>query len=192
MIVATFFDEKSWDTNWLRKAKSVNLSGFIIGKDLPEEAELKIKELGFQLIPLISKYNNILDRHYVLAQNLAKGQSCLFVDPSVELFEKEYKTDVACQVDDKMDLLQIVMPVANLHKRAEAFNLIRDKIQNKYNALLSPKCIFGTYDFWNGFFGFQSYMVSKNYIDRHDTCQEFFLNLYLATIDNVSLEILNN
>lgn len=190
MIVATYFDDQSWDVNWLRKAKSASLTGFVIGKNLSEEAVLKIQELGFQSVSLISKYNNILDRHYTLVANLQKGQNCLFVDPSVQLIEKEVESDVACCIDEKLNLLEVSMPVSNLQRRAEAFNLIREKIQNKHNGLFSPKCIYGTFEFWNQFLGFQNYLISQNYIDRYDTCQELFLNLYLATNKNISWEIL--
>jgi hypothetical protein len=191
-IAATYLDSSTWAAgiNWMRKAKSAGLTGFILGNYLPEEATAKAKELGFKLIPIINKFGDGRDLHYTLAENIKKGQRCLFTYPDVApkggLSEAR---DATCSREKVLDSLEIATSVANLQNRANTVKLLREKVEGVYKGLLSPRYVLGTWDFWNGFAAFQNYLHEKKYLDHRHAYNELVLNLYVALAGSVSLEI---
>ena len=85
-IAATYLDKDSWPKfgiNWMRKAKSVGLTGFVIGEELPEESHQKTKDLGFEIVPLEKKFGDDRDRYHALVGAL-KGRRCLFTRPEID------------------------------------------------------------------------------------------------------------
>lgn len=65
-VVATYMNVDTWNktgVNWLRKAKSAGLTGFIVGDGLPDDANEKSKELGFKIVPMIVKFGDDRDQY---------------------------------------------------------------------------------------------------------------------------------
>jgi hypothetical protein len=193
-IAATHFDAKSWAKsghNWLRKAKSAGLTGYVLGTDLPAEASEKAQELGFQVVPVSGATGTDLDRYHTLASVLTEGQRCLFTRPDVlpkgGLSEAK---DVLCGTEKMANPTEIVNPIRSLYDRAKVMRLIGEKFTVTTHGILSPRSVLGTWDFWNGFYGFQSYLHERNYVDRRPPYDELMLNLYLAFV-SFSLEIDN-
>lgn len=191
--VATYMTSDTWSktgVDWLRKSKSAGLTGFVIGDNLPPEAEIKAKELGFRIVPIISKFGNELDKYRTVAKELNKGQRCLLVDfrisPKGGLSETR---EITCNKVDSFDLLDVVSIIRNLQDRAKAVELINDKIVNVYQGLLSANNVLGTWDFWNSFSAFHDYLQEKNYLDRRESYNELVFNLYVALAESISLEI---
>lgn len=192
-IAVTHFDKETWakyGLNWLRKAKSEGLKGYILGTDLPEEAPAKANELGFTAVPVVGPTGAYLDRYHTLASVLKEGQRCLLTWPTVlPKGGLSDARDVLCGTEKKLNVVEIVAPVKNLYNRAKVVRDIRDKIITTHHSLLSPRCVLGTWDFWNEFLGFQSYLYERDYVDlRLPYNEELLLNLYLAEVDH-SLEV---
>lgn len=187
-IAATHLDKDTWakGINWMRKAKSAGLTGFIIGSELPDEAEAKTKELGFKLVQAVTGQSLFS----ALADNTKKGQRCLFTtcesSPKGGLSEAR---DATCRREKSLDAMEIVFPIKNLKNRAKSVWLLRDKIEKTYKGLLSPQQVLGTWDFWTGLAGFQNYLYQKNYLDRGTADNTLVFNLYVALAESVSLEI---
>ena len=191
--VATYMSLDTWNkigVDWLRKAKSVGFTGFVIGDNLPSVADTKAKELGFRIVPIISKFGDEFDKYRTVAQELKKGQRCLLVDfntsPKVGLSEAK---EITCNKVDSSDLLDFVSIIRNLHDRAKAVESIRDKVVNVHQGLLSANNVLGTWDFWNSFSAFHDYLQDKNYLDRLGSYDELVFNLYVALAESISLEI---
>lgn len=190
-IAATHLTPGNWTAgiNWMRKAKSAGLTGFILG-DLSEEATAKAKELGFKVVPIVKRHGDVRDLHNTLVDNLKKGQRCLFtysdVSPKGGLSEAR---DVTCSREKVLDVLSVVIPINNLYDRAKTVKLFREKVENIHQGLLSPRYVLGTWDFWSGFAAFQNYLHDKNYLDPGLAYNELTFNLYIALAGSVSLEI---
>lgn len=193
-IVATYMNVDTWNktgVNWMRIAKSSGLTGFIVGDNLPVEATAKAKELGFKIIPIIVKFGDDRDRYRTLAEEIEKGQRCLFVDhkisPEGGLSEAR---EITCRRDTTLDLLEMVSPIRNLHDRAKSVELIRDKIINVHQGLLSITSVLGTWDFWNSLSAFHDYLQDRNYLDRRTaTYDQLVFNLYVGLAESISLEV---
>ena len=192
-VIATYFDKESWTkkgVDWLRKAKSIGLKGFIIGDNLPVEAEAKAKSLGFDLVNIIVKFNDERDIYCTIAETLEKGERCLFMNsdlsPRGGISEEK---DVNCSLDSSLNLRDIVSSIRNLKQRAKSVKLIEEKVENVFNGLLSTKFILGTWDFWNGFAAFHNYLQEQSYLDRRTACDELSFNLYIALTDSITTEI---
>ena len=187
-IAVTHLNKDTWakGINWMRKAKSVGLTGFVIGSELPEEAEAKTKELGFRVVPAVTGQS----LHSVLADNIKKGQRCLFStcesSPKGGLSEAR---DATCNREKSLEAMEIVSPIRNLQNRAKSVWLLRDKIEKVHKGLLSSQQVLGTWDFWCGLAAFQNYLYQKNYLDRGTADSTLILNLYVALAESVSLEI---
>jgi hypothetical protein len=192
-LITTYFDKDSWPkkgVDWLRRAKSAALQGFVIGNQLPPEAEAKAKSLGFSVVPVIEKFNDERDIYCTIAETLEKGQRCLFINsdlsPRGGLSEEK---DVNCSLDSTLDLIDIVSSIKSLKQRAKAVRVIQKKVESIHKGLLSTKYILGTWEFWNGFAAFNSYLQEKSYLDRRTACDELAFNLYIALTDSITTEI---
>lgn len=195
-VVATYMTIDIWNktgVDWMRKAKSAKLTGFIIGDGLPNEAYLKAKELGFKVVPIIVKFEDERDQYRTIAEQVDKGQRCLFVRhdivPKGDLPETK---EIICKLDKSFDLLELVSLIRNLQDRAKSVELIQEKIINVYQGLLSIKSVLGTWDFWNGLSGFQDYLQERNYLDRRSGYDELVFNLYVSLTNSISLEVYND
>lgn len=192
-VVATYMNVDIWNktgVNWLRKAKSAGLTGFIVGDNLPTDAEVKAKELGFKVVPVVSKFGDERDQCLTVAETIQKGQRCLFVNynitPKGGISEAR---EITCNRDESIDLLEMVSLIRNLHDRAKAVVLIREKIIDVHKGLLSTSSVLGTWDFWNSLSAFHDYLQEKNYLDRRASYNELAFNLYVALAESISLEV---
>lgn len=191
--VSTYFDNDSWQksgVNWLRKAKSAGLNGFIIGKELPVEAEKKAKDLGFRIVPISKKFGDDRDLYHAILGFAQKDQRCLFVQNFLPVkSDLPELTDVVCDLDVKFAASDIVTPIKTLQDRAKTINVIRDKIERIHKGILSPNLILGSWNFWNGFLAFQNYLHDKNYLDGRAMYHELVFNLYISLTESLTLEI---
>jgi len=192
-VVATYMNVDTWNktgVNWLRKAKSAGLTGFIAGDNLPTDADSKAKELGFKVVPVIVKFGDDRDQYRTVAETVQKGQRCLFVNsntaPKGGISEAR---EIACNRDESLDLLEMAALIRNLHDRAKAVELIREKIIDVHKGLLSTSSVLGTWDFWNSLSSFHDYLQEKNYLDRRAAYNELVFNLYVALAESISLEV---
>ena len=178
-IAATQMNREQWKNygiHWLRSAKSEGLTGFIIGKDLPSDAEEKSKKLGFD----IAISNN--DKYISLVENL-KGRNCLLTQPNVmpkgNLIESK---DLICEKDDS-DVLQIISPVKNLYDRAKVYKLLNKRL------FFSNNFILGTCNFWHDYLAFLVLLHEKKYLDRNSDYDKFALNLYVFFTESLKVGI---
>lgn len=179
-LVATCFDKKTWQEfglNWLRTAKSLKLKGIVIGDGLANEAVTKIKELGFDHVPILVKCNPVIDRYYTLASVLSPDQWCLLTHPSV--LPRIGLSGMSCAVE-KIPAMELVGSIRSLTDRAKSFSLIQEKIEKEYHGVFSMKCVLGDGYFWNMLAGFQTYLFENKYFDRPNFCVEMSFNLYMA------------
>jgi hypothetical protein len=176
--------------DWMRKSKSAGFNGFIITDNFPLEADLKAKELGFKLVPIVAEFGDKRDQYKTVAKQIKKGDRCLFVDfdviPKNNLSETK---DLVCSTDDSLDLFEVIFSIRNLQDRAKAVELIQEKIIKTHKFMLSAKSILGTWDFWNGFSGFQNYLKDKTYLDPRGSYDDLMLNIYVSLKDSVSIEV---
>lgn len=188
-IISTYFEEELWNKtgmDWVRKSKSAGLKGFIIGKNIPEEATVKSKELGFTIVPILLTYGDERDLFQTLLPLINKNQKCLFIDskltPSKDLAEDG---DFTCNIDESIIAFDLVSPIKNLYNRAKVVRLLNEKIQDVYQGLLSSQSILGTWSFWNNFVAYQNYLHESNYIDKYDSYDLIF-NLYIALYESLN------
>jgi hypothetical protein len=190
--VATYFDQESWaknGLNWLRNATSVNLSGYVVGKDLNQQSIDKITELDFVHLPVINKFKKDNNVFFTLLQILQKNQRCLWVQNDiVPKSELKGDTDLICG-SSQLELSSLVLPVVNLYDRAAMIESLRESIQKKHGKLLSSKYMLGTYDFWNGFVGCRAYLLEKEYLQQHDNSDDLVLNFFIVFTNSTSIEI---
>ena len=173
--VATHFDQPTWDrfgVNWLRKAKSEKLTGFIVGMNLSDEAKIKILDFGFVYYPMVLNRLQIPDlcNHCCLLTNFDEI-------PKAGLPED---ADVVCSIDKSISALDIVSPIVNLPNRAKAVRLIQEKVEKIHGGILSTKYILGSVDFWAGFSGFQTYIRNQTYLEDNFILDDLLFNLYLS------------
>lgn len=191
-ILSTYMNVDTWNksgVDWMRKSKSSGFKGFIVGDNLPLEADLKAKELGFKLVPVVVEFGDKRDQYKTVANEIKKDERCLFIDfdviPKNNLPETK---DLVCNTDDSIDLFQVIFSIRNLQDRAKSVELIQQKIIENYKFMLSAKSILGTWDFWNGFIVFQNYLQEKRYLDARGS-YDLMLNLYVSLKDSVSIEV---
>lgn len=192
--VATQFDKDSWSktgVNWLRKAKSAGLTGFIAGSDLPEEAYAKTKELGFYILPTTSIEDD-RESHEIIATTIQKGQQFLFSNSDVFPSNEILSQDLVCSLDESLDLFSMITVIKNLHDRANIVRLIKDKIINVHGGLISNRFILGSWYFWNEFSAFQKYLHGRNYIDSKAKCSELIFNMYVALSQSISVKVIKH
>lgn len=193
-IASTFLDEKSWDRhglNWLRSAKSESLDALIIGKDLPDSALEKIRELNFRYVAVENKFKSDCNFHYALSRNLEKGQRCLWTRP--DLLPKagiESDVDVVCGCSN-VNLNDLASPVVNLYDRAAMMQSLKQNIEKVHGKYLSSNFMLGTYDFWNGVFGCRAYLFEKGYLQGSGHSDDLVLNFFVAFANSISLQVKN-
>jgi hypothetical protein len=180
-FVSTCFDQKSWNLNWIRQAKSEGLKGFIIGDDLSHDLIKKSNDLGFDVIPIER------DKHFTLAKFLKKDQFCLFTKSDImPVSGLSVDSDFSCN-RKQLNLLDYLYCIKNLQKRADSFKIIQEKIQNA-EGVFSSELILGSWKFWNGFSSFQNYMYDKDIFDLTIINEDLILNLYLALSESITKE----
>lgn len=193
-IASTFFDEEKWDRfglNWIRSAKSASLEALIIGSNLPESAQIKIKEYNYKLVPVENKFKTDCNFHYTLVKSLQKGQRCLWTKP--DLLPKagfETDADIFCSHSD-ISINDLVSPVINLYDRAAMVVSLQNNLEKKYGKYLSSNFMLGTSDFWNGIFGCRAYLFEKGYLQGSGHSDDLVLNFFVVFANSFSLEVKN-
>lgn len=191
-FVATSFDSDSWEShglNWVRHAKSESLKAYVIGNNLKQAAIDKIAELGFTHLPLIEKYKIRGDAFYTLLQKLEKNQYCMWTNHLLLPIKGfECKADLVCATT-QIDANFLTTGVVNLYDRAAMIQSLNESIFKKYNGYLSSEYILGTYDFWNGYVGCQTYLHERQYLDLSPTSDDLVLNFFMAFANPLSCEI---
>lgn len=191
-IVASSFDAATWDRhglNWVRHAKSESLDAIVVGNDIPGSAVDKIAELGFRHLPIQPKFNLRHNAFWTLLQSLEKGQRCLWTKPS--LLPKagiEASTDLVCGISDH-NAEHLTSSVVNLHDRAAMIQSLNDAILARHGAFLSSDYVLGTFDFWHGFVGCQTYLHARQYVDAMSTSDDLVLNFFVAFTNSISCKI---
>lgn len=193
-FAATSFDKNTWGKyglNWLRTARSNSMKGFIVGEDLTEDAVNKISELGFTHLPVNKKYNCRCDIQYTFLKSLPTDAYCLWTENNIlPKNNLETKMDICCDVS-KYTAYEITAPVVNLHDRAAMIHSLEDMIQKHHGAMLSSAYLLGSYNFWNGYVGCQTYLYQKEYLDINVPAEDLILNFFMAFANSISLEIKN-
>jgi hypothetical protein len=176
-VTIKYFNKENFQkigSNWIRQAKSENLSGFIVSN-----IQSEMPNLGFDLISLNDNYTDF-DIFYNMIPKLNK-KSCLFLKTEDLPIIPESNADCICgSLDVSLD--DLVFPVENLFKRADAIKSIQTNIIEKYGTLLSGNYVYGTYDFWKTYTGFQSLLIENKYLDRIHNYHDLMLNLFIANI----------
>lgn len=191
-IVATGFDQNAWDKyglNWVRHAKSESLEAIIVGDGLSSPALDKINELGFQYLNVKSGFNIKCNFYYTLLQKLQQGQRCLWTIPAIlPRAQIETSVDLVCGISD-FGAEYLTSSVVNLYDRAAMIQSLNESIRQKHGGFLSSEYILGTYDFWNGFVGCQTYLHERQYIDANQTSDDLILNFFVAFANSISCKI---
>lgn len=185
---ATYFDDEIWEkngVNWCRKTKSVGLYGFVMHRNLSEDAINKIEELGFSATKINSDHNDDRDLFLTIIDTIKRDQRCLFVRPeiipSVNLPESQ---ELVCRKDSNLNLFQLATAINNLHQRSKAINKIREKHGGEY---LTCSHVLGTWNFWVKYYGFQNILSDKKTLKYFDS--DLTLNLFLSLNNSISFEI---
>ena len=177
-ITTSFFDRKSWDKlgiSWMESAKAENLTGFIVGLDIPDSSRY-LKQMGFSLVAITDK--SVVAE--AIVSNLDKNQSCLFTHSSV-LPKGDLCKNTSIKCKKKIiDIFEITSSIQNLFERTKAINSLKE-VQNKYNSLLSSDIIFGDWAFWVNYSGFQRYLYDINYLNQHSS-PDLIFNLYISLV----------
>ena len=100
--VVTYFGSDNWEAqglNWLRIAKSLSLTGYIVGYNLGEEAVSKITQLGFIHLPLSEEENNRVKVFQKFISQLKPKERCMWLNPSL-LPKANFDTqaDLVCEL----------------------------------------------------------------------------------------------
>jgi len=193
-FTATFLDKNSYGKhglNWLRTARANSMQGYIVGEDLSDEAVSKITELGFTHLPVEKKYNHRCDIHYTLLNNLPTDSYCLWTENNlVPKNNLETKMDICCDLS-KVSAYDMTVPVVNLHDRAAMIHSLEEMILKQHGAMLSSSYLLGSFNFWNGYVGCQTYLYQKQYLDTNLPAEDLILNFFMAFANSISLEIKN-
>jgi len=190
--VATYFSSENWESqglNWLRTAKSLSLTGYIIGYNLSEEATSKISQLGFICLPLKEDENNRVKIFQKFISQLKPQERCMWLTPSLlpkANFETE--SDLVCELT-KSDIFNLTEPVTNLYDRAAMIESLREKIEKKYSGYFSTRYVLATSEFWHGFLGCLQYMQEKSYFDANTSTEELILNFFTAFANRFTVEV---
>lgn len=171
---AAHFDQSNWDRyglNWLRKAKSERLQGFIINHNLNDETQQKISDMGFQVVPACYRFQ---------LGDLC-GERCLLTDSqTLPLGGLSEEYDVVCPVV-KTDASDLVWSLASIENRARTVLLLQEKIKDVYGGYFSPRYILGSRNFWESFSAFETFVSSQTgYLEGNLMREELLLNLFLA------------
>ena len=185
---ATVFNSESWDKHglqWVRAAKSTGYHGLIIDNGLSEEAKGKVLELKFRLVP----QGDAKTRHFAaLVDNLKEGEQCLlcpvdygFDDPELFFAQSSYAAPgLVCACEGEVHLPNAVLPIANIHKRAEAARLIEEKVISVYGSTLDTRLICGDSEAWTGFVGYYNFLLHSTFLEARLEVDRIALNLYAA------------
>lgn len=188
--VATYLNPETWTKhglNWVRTAKSLGLKGDIVGTDLPQEAVDKIRQLGFDYIPLVGSQRKV-EVFDAFAVRIKPNERVLWCHPDIPPSRMDGEADVICGggISDVFVLTECVL---NLYDRAAMIDSLEDRILKKYNTLLSSRYILGTSDFWNGYVGCQRYMESRHYFEPNATTEDLVLNFFVAFANTLTVKV---
>lgn len=188
--VATHFDQSSWDkygANWLRKAKSERLKGFVIGHNLNDETQTKISDAGFGCHPKRASFQ--------LADLC--GDRCLLTRfDSLPKGGLPEGNEVVGFIDPNMDVIDLVWSMSNLHNRAKAARFLQERIKTVHDGFFSTRYILGSKKFWADLAAFEGFIsqqrqAQNSYLEGIAMRDELVLNLYLAFFNSTKIGIEN-
>ena len=156
--VATHFDQSSWDkygVNWLRKARSEKLNGFVIGHNLDDETQEKISDAGFGFYTKRDRFQ---------LSDLC-GDRCLLTRfdafPKGGLSEEK---EFFGFIDPNIDAIDLVWSMSNLHNRVSAVRFLKEKIKSVYDGFFSTRYILGSQKFWADFSAFEVFVSKQQHL----------------------------
>lgn len=190
--VATYFSADNWEqqgVNWVRTAKSQGLNGFVVGHNLPEEAVQKIKQLGFQHLPLNDDLKDSTAVYAQFIRQLEKSERCLWTVPTLmPAAGMDGNADLVCGLTEA-DIFALTQSVVNLYDRAAMIESLDEKIAKKYNGYLSAQYILASAEFWFGYLGCQQYMKQKEYVEFSPLSDDLVLNFFTAFANRFTVQI---
>jgi hypothetical protein len=184
-IVSTYIEKNNWQSgvSWMQNAKSLNMIGFVVVKDLSDENIFIIKEFGFEPVNLLEEFHDSRDVFLTIADHLT-NQRCLFSHSQIPLIASLPSFYDLVVPGKQFDILDLVASIANLNDRAKAIKIMREKILESKKTLLSASFILGTSVFWNNFASFLKDAKKNNYFERRDDFDDLVLNTYVALTEN--------
>lgn len=177
-MVCTHLSPETWEAHgvaWVRSAKAAGYSGLVVGHGLPPQAVEKLNELRFQLVSEGTPYA-------ALAANLKPGEVGLLCPPDFDFAQADdlFKDGMACAGGCDLPVASLVLPIANIRKRAEAAKLIEEKVIAVYGGLFDPRLACGGQDDWAGFSGFYDFLANS-YLEKRMAAATVAMNLYAAS-----------
>jgi hypothetical protein len=188
--VVTYLNPESWTKNglsWLRMAKSLGLKGHVVGNDLSEEAVDKIRQMGFEHIPLIGPQRKV-EVFDAFVNHIKPSERVLWCHSDIPPRPVDGGADVICG-SNQSSVYDLTECVLNLYDRAAMVDSLEERIFKKYNTLLSTRWIEGSSDFWYGYVGCQRYMESRNYFEPHAVAEDLVLNFFLAFANKLTIKL---
>lgn len=190
--VACHFDKSSWlkhGVEWLRQAKAQSLSGFIVGSGLGDDAKAKIEDFGFESFMLGESLSNRYDIFSPFVKRLSPKDRCLWIQPNMKpLAGIASESDLLCGPSDTpMEVISGV--VVNFHDRVAIMDSLETRVKSVYKTLLSTKYILGSYDFWVGYLGCQTYLGERNYFNQVWPAEDLVLNFFVAFGNSFSVQV---
>jgi hypothetical protein len=192
-VIATEFDEGSWGIyglQWARSVKSAGYSGLVIDRGLPQQAKDKLSELKFRIVSYAEAGS-----FAALTANMEEEDRCMWCPPDFDFwhggepkFERYFAGDLsakpgcrigsglACECVTNLSLVDLVMPIANIYKRADAALLIE-----KNGPVLSSRLICGGLEDWAKFTGYFVFLVKTAFLEARPMFEMTALNLYAAS-----------
>lgn len=175
--VCTELDPQTWEahgTAWTRGAKAAGYSGLIVERGLPVPVKEKLNELRFRVVSDVSPYA-------ALATYLKSGEKGLFCPPDFDFADadKMFQEGFVCGKSE-LPIANLVLPIANIPRRAKAAKMIEEKVVAKHGGLFNPRLACGGQDDWAGFSGFYDFL-SNSYLEKRMAADTVAFNLYAAS-----------
>lgn len=194
MRIITQFNKSTWDQfgqSWRRPNIQVLDPVVVCSDDLSGELRKEITDFFSTTYRAVDRFDELC--FFLLDNVLEEGKSYLLVSPEhLPPFTVKTNSDAFCRLkrnvpkDQKIDS---TMSMTNISNRVEAVRTL-ESISDRLGGILDSSFIFGTFDFWVSFIGFQRYLRGSGFINYSTVnCSDLVLNLFYNSSSSFSLEV---
>lgn len=194
MRIITYFDESTWDQfgqSWRRPNIQV-LDPIIIYSDgMSGQLRKEITDFFSTKHTTADKFDEVC--FFLLDKVLEEGKSYLLVSPEcLPPFSVTTNSDAFCRLKNDLSKGQKIdstMSMPNISNRVEVVRIL-ESISERLGGLLDSSFIFGTFDFWVSFIGFQKYLRDSGFLTCSNSYyRDLVLNLFYNSSSSFSMEV---
>jgi hypothetical protein len=181
-LVASYFNEwNDQSKKWLDDAFQQKLGGFVLGSEFSKSVQEEISSKKLEYVPVFRQTLTELDYLIPLSRVLNKRNCLLTADYIYPLSGIEFnKDEILCDTNPFENVYDLSILVTHLEDRSKVVDILKKDIVDRYGNILSARFILGSHNFWSDFIGFQSYVYSKNYLERKSANLELIFNMFVA------------